>query len=79
MSYISKSVQEVIIPEDKKNNCTCKKCKSNFVFKPDETRWIEQGMYSEKVVKCPDCGCVNVVKYVDGFNQNPNWNSRYFK
>ena len=78
MSYISKSIQDVV-PEDKKNNCTCKKCHTNFIFKPDECSWFEQGMYSEKVTKCPECGCINVVKYVDGFNQNPNWNKRYFK
>lgn len=78
MNYISKSVQD-IVPEDRKNNCTCKKCKSNFVFMPDETYWVEQGMYSEKVVKCTHCECVNVVKYVDGFNQNPNWYGKYFK
>lgn len=77
MSYISKSIQDVV-PEDKKNNCTCKKCRTNFIFKPDECLWIEQGMYSEKVTKCQECGCINVVKYVDGFNQNPNWDKRYF-
>ena len=77
MSYISKSVQD-IVPEHKKHNCTCKKCNSNFVFKSDETRWIEHGTYSEKVVDCPECKCVNVVRYADGFNQNPNWDKRYF-
>ena len=77
MSFISRKVMD-IIPEDKKNNCTCKKCKSNFVFKADETYWVEQGMYSEKVVKCLECNCINVVRYADGFNQNPNWNKRYF-
>lgn len=61
------------------NNCTCKKCHESFVFKPDECHWIEQGMYSEKVTKCPICGCINVVKYQDGFNQNPNFDRRYFK
>ena len=78
MSYISRAVLDVI-PEDKKHNCTCKRCKTNFVYKADDTRWIEQGMYSEKVTNCPECGCINVVKYVDGFNQNPNWDKRYFK
>ena len=61
------------------NNCLCKKCHESFMFKPDDAHWIEQGMYSEKVVKCPECGCINVVKYQDGFNQNPNFDRRYFK
>lgn len=78
MSFISKIVQDEI-PEDQKHNCTCKKCKSNFVFKSDECRWVEWGMYSEKITNCPNCGCFSVVKYVDGFNQNPNTNSRYYK
>ena len=77
MNYISRTVQDVI-PEDKKSNCLCKKCDTNFIFKADEAWWIEQGTYSEKVTKCPECGCVNVIKYIDGFNQNPNWNSRYY-
>ena len=58
---------------------TCKKCKESFIFKSDESWWIEQGTYSEKVTKCPHCGCINVVKYQDGFNQNPNFDRRYFK
>lgn len=77
MSYISKSIKDEI-PEDKKNNHTCKKCGLNFVFKSDECRWVEHGMYSEKIVNCPKCGCINVIKYVDGFNQNPNLDKRYF-
>lgn len=60
------------------NNCTCKKCNLSFIFKPEEAWWIEQCMYSEKVAKCPDCGCINVVKYQDGFNQNPNFDRRYY-
>ena len=59
--------------------CTCKKCKQSFRFKPDETYWIEQGMYSEKVIKCSNCGCINVLKYVDGFNQNPKLDNRYYE
>ena len=63
---------------DVKNYCACKKCHESFVFRPDEAHWVEQGMYSEKVTKCPYCGCINVVRYQDGFNQNPNLDSRYF-
>ena len=57
--------------------CTCKKCHS--LFKPDKYEWCEQGMYSEKITKCPECGCINVVKYQDGFNQNPNFDERYYR
>lgn len=57
----------------------CKKCHESFVYESDDIRWIENGMYSEKVVKCKHCGCINVIKYQDGFNQNPNFNTKYFK
>lgn len=56
--------------------CTCNKCHS--LFKPDKYEWVEHGTYSSKITKCPKCGCVNVVKYQDGFNQNPNFDKRYF-
>ena len=77
MSYISKTVQDEI-PEDKKNNCTCKKCGLNFVFKSDECKYYEFGTYSDKTVICPECGCINSIKYVEGFNQNRNLDKRYF-
>ena len=64
---------------DKKYEHNCKKCHEFFIYESDDIRWIENGMYSEKVVKCPHCGCINVIKYKDGFNQNPNLNRRYFK
>lgn len=57
--------------------CKCKKC--SLYFQPEKIWWVEQGMYSEKVTKCPHCECINVIKYQDGFNQNPNWDDRYFK
>ena len=62
-----------------KNYCRCRKCQEFFSFKSDEARWIERSMYSEKIATCSHCGCVNVVKYQDGFNQNPNWDKRYYE
>ena len=66
----------------KKNYCTCKKCKSSFKFKPDETFWDEHGTgYSVKLVKCPVCGCVNVVEHIEDYgfskqNDDVRW---YYK
>lgn len=57
---------------------TCCKCGKSFSYMPENARWMEYGTYSQKVVDCPHCGCVNVVKYQDGFNQNPNLDERYF-
>lgn len=61
------------------NYCRCRKCQEYFVFLPDETRWLEFDTYSEKITNCPYCGCINTIKYQDGFNQNPNLDERYFK
>ena len=57
--------------------CQCKKC--SLIFKPDDIWWAEHGTYSEKITKCPKCVCINVLKYQDGFNQNPNFDNRYYK
>ncbi len=62
-----------------KNYHRCRKCNEYFNFKPEEIKWIERGTYSEKIATCKYCGCINVVKYQDGFNQNPNLDKRYYE
>ena len=50
------------------NSCICKKCNSSFLFKPDETWWDENGFsYSTKLVKCTECGCINVIKHIEDY------------
>lgn len=64
------------------NNCTCKKCGSSFIFKPDEVWWDEQGYgYSTKLVRCSKCNCVNVVNHIEdyGFNKINVDRRIYFK
>lgn len=64
------------------NNCTCKKCGSSFVFKPDECFWDENGCgYSTKLVHCVECGCVNVVEYIEdyGFSKTNTDRRLYYK
>lgn len=60
------------------NNKTCIKCKDDFVFTPEDIKWIEHGTYSEKIVTCPYCGCINVVKYVDASGLHVNDDKRYY-
>ncbi len=44
----------------------CIKCKDTFRYDSDETWWDYKGMdYDAKLVKCPQCGCINVIKYVE--------------
>ena len=51
------------------NNCTCTKCtkcKEDFVFLPDEIFWDEHGFgYSTKLVHCPYCQQINILKYYE--------------
>lgn len=51
-----------------KNNRTCPRCKTNYVFKPDECWFDEKGYgYSTKLTHCKNCGCVNVVKHTEDY------------
>jgi len=61
------------------NYCVCKSCDSYFVFTPDKIKWDEQGYgYSTKLVICPECGCVNVIKYIEDNGLNVNFDDRYY-
>ena len=63
----------------KKSSCVCKKCSTEFVFKPDECKFYEFGTYSDKTVECPECGCINSVRQYNAFGQDVNNDKRYFK
>lgn len=44
----------------------CIKCSDRFRYEPEETWWDYRGFdYDAKLVKCPHCGCINVIKYVE--------------
>jgi hypothetical protein len=59
---------------------TCLKCKSSFEFEPEDTFWDEHGTgYSTKLVKCTECGCINVVEYIEDYGMNVNQDSRFYK
>ncbi len=65
----------------KQSNTICKKCGEDFVFSPSEIYWDENGTVSTKLVKCPQCGCPNVIMHWEeryqrnGINNDP----RYYK
>ena len=63
---------------DGQNNKRCSKCKEHFVYKPEETKWIEYGTYSSKIVSCPFCGCINVIKNVESKGLYVNDDKRYY-
>ena len=61
------------------HNLKCKKCKENFVYHPKDTYWDDNGYgYSVKLIKCPFCGCINVVKYYEDRGLYVNYDNRYY-
>lgn len=68
--------------DESKQNIQCKKCNSSFKYEPDDIFWDEKGYaYSTKLVRCSECGCVNVLGYVEdyGFSKLNTDRRLYFK
>ena len=64
------------------NSCTCRSCGSSFIYKPDNIFWDENGYgYSTKLVKCSECGCINVLKHIEdyGFSKMNTDERLYFR
>ena len=62
------------------NYTFCKKCKTDFVYFPQEVYFDDNGYgYSTKLVKCPYCGQINVVKYYEDKSFDVNTDIRFYK
>ena len=47
-------------------NQWCCRCHNNFDYKSEDTWWDYKGMdYDAKLVRCPQCGAINVIEYVE--------------
>lgn len=65
---------------DDQNNKKCSKCKEHFIYKPEETFWDEHGYgYGTKLVICPYCKTINVIKYHEDSSLDINKDRRYYK
>ena len=64
---------------DLQSNKECSKCREHFVYNQQETKWVEYGTYSSKIVICPFCGCVNVIKNTSACGLDINNDERYYK
>ena len=62
--------------EKASNNKTCIKCKSDFIFFPDETWWDYSCFTVVKLVRCPECGCIQAIKYEEPHDVNKD--TRYY-
>lgn len=66
--------------EKQYNNCICKKCNKQFHFENDTTYWNDSGLgYSTKITECPNCGTVNVIKYIEDKGLYVNTDPRYYE
>lgn len=44
----------------------CIRCEAEFQYEVTETWWDYKGTdYDAKLVKCPLCGAINVIKYIE--------------
>ena len=67
--------------EQSNQNCKkCTKCKEEFIYMPNEIIWDESGYgYSTKLVYCPYCKQLNVIKYIEDYKFTMiNKDKRYY-
>ncbi len=58
----------------------CTKCGNIFNYSEEDIRWDENGMgYSAKLVTCPFCGKITVVKYITDKGLDVNNDKRWYK
>jgi hypothetical protein len=64
------------VEEKSKHLKTCIKCKENFYWTNEQSKWDYTGFTDTKIVICSHCGCKNPIKYIEHIN--PNYDRRYF-
>ena len=66
--------------ESNQNNSSCRSCNSSFIFKPDEVWFDEQGYgYSTRLTRCPYCGKIVVLGYIEDYGFNVNSDERFYR
>ena len=59
---------------------TCCKCDGIIRITPEITMWDESGYgYSTKLVKCPECGQINIIGYVEDDGFDVNYDLRFYE
>ena len=57
----------------------CKKCKTLFSYSPEDVWWDDHGTgYSTKLVRCSECGCINVIQHNEDYGLDVNSDKRFF-
>lgn len=60
-----------------KHNKTCIKCNINFIWYEKDAWWDYSGFTNVKLLKCPECGCTQAVKYNEPHDVNND--KRYYE
>ena len=56
----------------------CKYCDNSFSYATIDCKWDYKGSIDTKIITCPLCNRVNIIRYWDSKIQNPNTDNRYF-
>ena len=57
----------------------CARCKERFHYKRSDT-WVDRKGYNydTELVKCKNCGCINIVKYIEyDLQEREQWYYEY--
>lgn len=61
-----------------KHDKKCKKCNSKFTYTDNQSWWDYSGMTDTKLVRCPNCNTINVIKYIESSGLYVNSDQRYY-
>ena len=60
--------------------CECIQCKAMFEYTETDARLDYSGYgYTAKLVECPNCKQINIVKFIEDKNLNINNDERYYR
>lgn len=58
----------------------CEKCEAEIKYKNIDIIWDESGYgYTTKLLKCPKCGYLNIVEYIEDVSLDVNNDIRYYQ
>lgn len=61
------------------NRAVCSSCGEEFEVQPENVRFDEQGYgYSTRITKCPNCGKVVVMGYIEDYGLDINSDKRFY-
>lgn len=57
----------------------CCKCMEDYKYTTDDIEYDESGYgYTTKIVKCPKCGCVKIIEFIEDKSLDINNDERFY-